>query len=214
MIELYFGGPVWQLCYDPEALSDDDRVRLDLKRAPRAEKDWQVSRSVAAALRRAVNKDRNAPVSLSHSHGHALAGLVSSRAVLGVDLERCRQRDIDALAHWICSPEERFFLDAVPDPAARMQWFYVLWTVKEALVKAAALPFPAGMQQVGLAWGDNAEVTLRAPGGDWQAMAWTLPHDWVAAAAWQVEPGSTTIEAVRWHQLEPAQWLGSWQSGS
>ena len=129
MIDLYFGGPEWQRCYDADDLSDIDRMRSSLKRAPRAEKDWQVSRSVAAGLRRVVNADRNVPVSLSHSHGYALSGLISSGSVLGVDLERCRQRDIDALAHWVCTSEERSVLSSLIDPIVRTQWFYVFWTL-------------------------------------------------------------------------------------
>lgn len=212
MIELYFGGPVWQLCYDPMDLSDVDRARAGGRRAPRAEKDWQVSRAVAAALRRATGADRNQPVGLSHSHGHALAGLGPKSRVPGVDLERCRPRDVDALAYWICSDDERHFLDSITDPATRLEQFYVLWTLKEALVKAATLSFPAGMRQVGLAWHGTAEATVRVVEGSWQAAVWRLPDNWIAAVAWQIDADTVAQERVRWHQPGRPQELGHWRT--
>jgi len=219
MIELCLGTPTWQCRYEPEDLCDADRARLPVARAPRAERDWRVSRAAGSALRRAAGAGRNAPLALSHSNGHALVALAPAGWALGVDLERCRSRDVDALAGWVCTAEERRALMAHADAAARLQYFYVLWTLKESLLKAAGLAFPAGMAQVGLAQAGTPAAVLRAPQGHWQAMAWRLPQDWVAAAAWRPEPGTADahIDADAVHWLQPApplQLLGHWRTPS
>lgn len=214
MVELRFGAGVWQLCYEYEILSDADRARAQLPRAPKAEKDWQVSRAVAAALRCETGNDRNTPVALSHSRGHALAGLAPTAWRLGVDLERCRPRDIDALAQWICTPDEQDFLNAVTDSAARLERFYVLWTLKESTLKAAGLTFPAGMRRVGLAFCGAASATLRVPGEGWRAMVWRLPDNWVAAAVWQADAGAANTDAIQWRQPIRPHLLGCWGSSA
>lgn len=219
MIHIQFGGPAWQRHYDPENLSDTDQVRLSAPRAPRAEKDWQVSRSIAAELRRATGADRHAPLALSHSRGHALAAIAPASVVLAVDLERCRPRDTEAIARWVCTPEERAALLSEIDPARRLEDFYVLWTLKESLLKAARLPFPAGMTQVGLTYTGASAAVLRVPEGQWQARVYRLPEDWVAAVAWQMDLDAreTVTDAVQTdgvHWLQPALpgLLGHWRT--
>lgn len=197
---------MWQTCYDPDSLSDADKQKQILTRAPRAETDWQVSRAVGAALRRAGGAGRNAPLALSHSRGHALAGLATPAWALGVDLERCRPRDIEGLASWVCTPQETAMLRAQPEGARRLERFYLLWTVKEALLKAAGLSFPADMRRVGL----TEESGLLAPQGQWQAMAWRLGRDWIAAVAWNSAPALSGPADVLWHEPAQPYLLGHW----
>lgn len=211
-IFLCFGGPVWLRCYDPEKLSDADQLRAGYARAPRAEQDWRVSRAVAAALREASGGDRNTPLSLSHSRGHAVAALAPAGWPIGVDLERCRPRDVDALAQWVCTAGESQFLASLADPVVKRQQFYMLWTLKESLIKAAGLPFPAGMREVGLDEIGTSAVSLRAPHGQWQAMAWELSPDWVAAAVWHSLPDATHITKVDWIRPTEAKLLAHWRS--
>lgn len=69
-------------------------------------------------------------VSLSHS-GDWLA-LALAEVPVGIDLEvPRRERDWDALARFVCSPEE---LRSLPDgdATARTRLFHALWTLKEA----------------------------------------------------------------------------------
>lgn len=217
MIHIQFGGPAWQRHYDPENLSDTDRARLSIPRAPRAEKDWQVSRAIAAELRHATGADRHAPLALSHSRGHALAAIAPAPVVLAVDLECCRPRDIEAIARWVCTPEERGALLSEIDPARRLEDFYVLWTLKESLLKAAGLPFPAGMKQVGLAYAGTLATVLRVPHGRWEARIYQLPDDWVAAVVWCVDANAaqTTMvetDVVRWLQPGSPHLLGHWRT--
>lgn len=212
IIWLCFGDPVWQKGYDPDTLSDADRQRVGAVRAARAEQDWQVSRAVATWLRGAAGRERNAPVALSHCRGHALAGLAPPDCVLGVDIERCSSRDVDALARWVCSSEEAQFLAALHDRAEKLRQFYVLWTLKESMLKAANLPFPAGMAHIGLDGAGTAHACLRAPEGRWEAMVWQLSQDWLAAAAWQPALAGAETARVRWLPGVEAQLVGHWRS--
>ncbi|THF62760.1 4'-phosphopantetheinyl transferase superfamily protein [Pseudothauera rhizosphaerae] len=190
-----------------------------MPRAARAERDWRVSRALAAWLRRQAGLAADAPVSLSHSRAHALAADAPQGFALGVDVELCRPRDAGALAQWVCTPAERALLDGVADAAARLEYFYVLWTLKEALLKAAGLDFPAGMATVGLrpAGEGCAGTVLRAPPGAWEAAVCGLPDGWIAAVAWRLPPGLPPAEpAARLRWLVPAtgvRMLGAWRAG-
>ena len=202
----------WEALYDPDTLSANDRARAALPRAPRAQRDWRVSRALAAALRCEAGVSADAPVALSHSQGHALAALAPPGWRVAVDLERCRPRDVTALAQWVCSPAEQAALAALPEGVERLEAFYVLWTLKESLLKAAGLPFPAGMAQVGV---DPADDTLRAPGDGWHARVWRLPGDWIAAAVWRPDDdrgaGETGVAlAPCWEPTAHARMLRGW----
>lgn len=207
MIKLRFGGPAWQFHYDRADLCAADRARAGERRAPRAQRDWQVSRAVAAALRRAAGVAPETTLSLSHKQGHALAGLAPAGWTLAVDLERCQPRDTAALAAWVCTDAEQAALAGIAGVEARLEAFYMVWTLKEALLKAAGLPFPAGMRQVGLGLFGGAGIDtaeLRAPGPDWEARAWRLPDGWIAAAAWRAPAAAAEAAAV----------AVQWQSGN
>lgn len=211
-ILIYFGGLVWFDRYDPSQLSDADQFRSEVPRARRAEQDWRVSRAIASELRLKAGVDRNAPIALSHSHGHALVGMVPAGWSLGVDIERCRPRDVQALAQWVCSEEEQRFLAEISDPVVQRQQFYVLWTLKESLVKAASLSFPDGMAKVGLTGVGTSDVSLRMVSAGWRASVWQLDSDWIAAVAWQQNEPEVSEAKVAWLSDNRALLLGNWCS--
>lgn len=212
MFRIKYAEPSWEALYDPDTLSANDRVRAASPRAARAQRDWRVSRALAAVLRREAGVSADASVALSHSQGHALAALTPPGWRVAVDLERCRPRDVTSLMQWVCSSAEQAALAAMPEGAERLEAFYVLWTLKESLLKAAGLPFPAGMAQVGV---DPVADTLRAPGDGWRATVWRLPGDWIAAAVWRPDEQRVTGEpggaiAPCWEPAAYARMLRDW----
>lgn len=124
--------------YRAELLDTPDKKRVAQNPALEERTDWKVSRY--------LKQQAVLPVlSLSHSKGSA-AVLTGGVRYAGVDLEYMRPRDFAALAEWVAAAHEQEYL-------AQRGWlcedFYELWTLKEALLKAAGLAFPADMQRVG-----------------------------------------------------------------
>ena len=192
--------------YDPAALQPGDRERAGNTRGAKAEQDWKVSRALLASLPRDWR-----PGSLSHSRGHALCAASALPMRMGVDLERIAPRDALALGRWVCSETERFALARL-DADSRLDYFYMLWTLKEAFVKAAGLDFPADMQSVGLDGGPQEPLRLRPPAGAWGACVFRLEPGWMAAFAWE---GGADAPQLAWHAgpsaaLPPRRCLGLW----
>ena len=80
-------------------------------------------------------------------HASAVTTGGHAQARIGVDLERIRPRDLAALLPQFAHPDEIAWWHAQSDPAIA---FYRLWTLKEALLKAGGLDFPADLRRVGL----------------------------------------------------------------
>lgn len=148
-VQLWFAGPALQVEYDPQALSAQDRERESARLAGRNAHEWCVSR----ALRRRL-PDSFQSSSLSHSDGHALWGVSAQHSQIGVDLERIRPVDEPALAELVTHEDEMSLLLALQGQA-RTRFFYRLWTLKEALVKAVRGDFPADMLKAGLRYGPS-----------------------------------------------------------
>ena len=140
MATILLAAADWAAHYRAADLDLPDRIRVQRQPALAQRRDWQVSR----ALKHAAAEVR----SLSHSQGAAalLCGIGHDQAA-GIDIEHCRPRDFHGLAGWIMNAEERQWWAACSNPATA---FYALWTLKEALIKAADLDFPADMPRVGL----------------------------------------------------------------
>ncbi|VFR38019.1 4'-phosphopantetheinyl transferase superfamily domain protein [plant metagenome] len=188
-IHLAFGGPDWEARYDVAVLRPADRSRAEQWRSRNALRDWRVSRALLSWTSNDAGLEAAANVCLSHRSGHALVALGPEGIALGVDLEQCLPRDIGAFAQWVCSAHERDALQALNAPE-RLHWFYVLWTLKEAFLKAAGLDFPADMPRVGLQGpGPLADASLAAPPGMWRAQVYQPQEAWVAAVVWRVERG-------------------------
>ncbi|ASK27229.1 4'-phosphopantetheinyl transferase family protein [Neisseria chenwenguii] len=178
----YVGGCGLAVHYHAAMLDAADAARVARSPGLSVREDWQVSR----VLKHRARSDGLEIKSLSHSKGYAAVLASSGNGAAGVDMENCRNRDFQALAAWTASPEERLWL------AARgwlAEDFYALWTLKEALVKACGLDFPAGMGKVGrmFAGGKSAGIRTPAGSGDWHAETRVLAEDFVLTCVWQGE---------------------------
>lgn len=180
--------------YRPEQLSAEDAARAAAIRSAKALRDWKASRALLHDVRSRQPDSRTA--SLSHSHGHAIVATAPPGWKVGADLEAILPRDVQGLAQWVCSPDERELLARLPDDA-RLFRFYQLWTLKEAFIKAAGLDFPADMASVGLGPTPSGWA-LRPPSGRWGACSYRLGAGWMASVVWQAPEGSIcrTVEPV------------------
>ena len=136
-------------------------------------------------------------VSLSHSGGWLALALAD--APVGIDIELPqRERDWEALARFVFSPEERQRLRDAED-AARANVFHTLWTLKEARGKrggeglqpraartVTAQPAdPAGAEALGWTFGGGALALAMTPGTRLEGAddALGMPTRWRYASA-------------------------------
>lgn len=180
--------------YHVKDLTPEDAQRAPGRTRGKAKEDWQVSRALLHAVRQAPPVP--GVMSLSHSHGHALCAKAPLGWSLGVDLERMRPRDFSSLGGWICSAQEASALSALTGQE-QAEWFYLLWTLKEAFIKAAGLNFPADMASVGLTRDAQGRWRLRAPSGEWRASSWRVGSEWMASAVWSQAGGDATCPQWR-----------------
>ena len=172
-IDLLLADAVCAQHYQAALLDSADRKRVNAAPSLAMRADWQVSRF--------LKQQTKAPVlSLSHSHGAALLAAGAYPLPLGVDIEWLRPRDFSALAALSCSPDERQWLAARGWRAAD---YYRLWCIKEALIKAAGLDFPADLPHAGVhRQGGHAKLHIGGRGG-WQGFA-GLCGGWALACVW------------------------------
>ena len=135
-----------------------------------------------------------APVSFNVSHGgrHGLIALAAAGR-LGVDVEeRDARRDLDGIAQTVFTPAEQAEL-AQASGAQKVQLFFHLWTMKEALIKALGTGFslPPSRFEIppALRRGERAGV-FRFPQDP--ATAWWLERldtdGFAAAVAYELAP--------------------------
>ena len=111
-------------------------------------------------------------LSCNLSHTSGLVGCVVTRGrACGLDIETVRPMDdMDGVADIVCSPAERALLDGLPS-AERARYFFTLWTLKEAYVKATGEGIGIDLTRVAFTL-DTGAVACRlgnAPAGaDWQ----------------------------------------------
>ncbi|HEX7111331.1 MAG TPA: 4'-phosphopantetheinyl transferase superfamily protein, partial [Mizugakiibacter sp.] len=134
-------------------------------------------------------------LSFSWSHGGAYAlAAVGCGVDLGVDLEQVRPRPRALeLAERYFAAEEATALHALPDDAARTQAFFVLWTAKEAVLKALGRGLAFGPARVAFALQAGRARPLAfageaAPAGAWQLHALAPAGGYVGAVAWRGGP--------------------------
>lgn len=130
-------------------------------------------------------------------HASAVTTGGHAQARIGVDLERIRPRDLAALLPQFAHPDEIAWWHAQSDPAIA---FYRLWTLKEALLKAGGLDFPADLRRVGLMCDAQAGTTqglsLRSPAGHgWHGLSAVLDGQWLLACVW---PADTSRPELLW----------------
>ncbi len=113
--------------------------------------------------------DESFGFSVSHSWGMVLAAV--SDGNVGADIERC-DRCSDRLIQKCCTPEEREYLEAVPDKGRE---FMRLWTRKEALSKLDGRGIAMGFGSV-CVLSDERIFTAERDGFFLSAAADTVPE--------------------------------------
>lgn len=203
----------WGCDLDEAWLSADERARAERFVFPEDRELWRrgrawVRRTVAAYLGRepgSLEWDidsrgrpsvRGAPpgfdVNWSHSGGWlALACTTGTHATrVGIDLEIHRlDWPVRETAPLVCTPEEAALLLSLPDPVLQAQWFFQLWTAKEALMKATGLGVALEPLTIAVAWsGEKALPCGYRSHPGWQLAPQenaTASPPWTLAVAWR-----------------------------
>ena len=163
--------------YQNGLLDEADRSRVAASPDLEGRADWRTSRFLKAEV---LPPSR----SLSHSRGYA-AVLSGDADFCGVDVEFLRPRDFRGLAGWVCSREECVFLAG---GGWQAEEFYRLWCVKEALLKAAGLEFPADMAKAGFVFDGGRVCGLRAGEDEaWHGVGALLDGRLALACVWKGE---------------------------
>jgi 4'-phosphopantetheinyl transferase len=140
-----------------------------------------------------------APTSLSIAHGGDLVAVaLAGHGALGIDVEsRSQAIDLDGVLPIVCSAAEQDAIGSLP-PAARLQRFLLLWTLKEAFLKATGAGLGGAMERVVFDLVDETRpVLVAAPGDDgdapslaaWRFMLAPDLHDHVLALAFRPDEG-------------------------
>ena len=183
VIRLYSASPDCAAGYRAELLDGADRAHLSRHPARAGQTGWRVSRFLkqqAAADGLSGSPDFSG--SLSHSGGHAVLAVPSAGFAVGADLERIRPRCFDAWPDWVLHEDEARWLQSHAEPAD----YYALWTLKEALLKAAGLGL-ADLPLVGLRRGGGEGWRLCAGGRLWRGAVFLPDGEWACAAVWPQE---------------------------
>ncbi|TVP52730.1 MAG: 4'-phosphopantetheinyl transferase superfamily protein [Halomonadaceae bacterium] len=130
---------------------------------------------------------------MAHSDGLAVCGLY--QRPLGLDLEpRNRILHWQALAERWFTPREQACLAALP-PATGKDRFLLLWTLKEAWLKATHQGIANNLQQLQLTQGaadpSRWQLSLPANNSGWQAGVLVVSGYWLSLL-WQPEEPSAT----------------------
>ncbi len=126
---------------------------------------------------------------LSHS-GHWALLAVANQMELGVDIEQIKDsRDLLGIAENYYHPDEFAQLQQRPGDE-QTPYFYQLWTLKEALLKALGLGISAGLENLNFSLGSTISVELspvlrqQSVTDKWQFHQWQLSDgDYCALAA-------------------------------
>lgn len=83
-----------------------------------------------------INNCKKYSVSISHSQDMVAIAIDERDILIGVDIERIKQRNVEALSKEFCTNDEYLVLKSNENA---LNNFYKIWTVKEALTKATGL---------------------------------------------------------------------------
>ncbi|KRR27571.1 hypothetical protein CQ13_04060 [Bradyrhizobium retamae] len=112
-------------------------------------------------------------IDFSLSHARGAVAVAVARMPIGVDIEPLREvADMDSVAEIVLAAEEREVLRNAP-AALRSQLFLRYWTLKEALLKAAALGFTIAPNTVIIDAGPSP-AALSVPAALGSAAQWRL----------------------------------------
>ena len=115
-----------------------------------------------------VRPEPGAPVSRTHSHGHAGIAVGPAGGRVGIDLEREVDRDFVRLAEFAFSPEESSRLRELPEEQRKCR-FYCLWTLKEAFAKALDIDLATALAECRFAPTHDGFVATVPTGARWSA---------------------------------------------
>ncbi|HTF96112.1 MAG TPA: 4'-phosphopantetheinyl transferase superfamily protein [Cellvibrio sp.] len=137
---------------------------------------------------------------LSHS-GNWVVLALAREVELGVDIEQIKKgRDLLSIAESYYHPDEFAQLQQFTDPAAKIDFFYQLWTLKEALLKALGVGISAGLEKAHFRIEHNAVTANIAPeldtGNTWQFGQWRLSDNFHCALA------TSGTEVLQTHWLD------------
>ena len=149
-------------------------------------------------------------LSLSHSGGHSAAAASRVAVRVGVDVECERPRDLARIGRFAFAARESAQLEALAAADARVERFYILWTLKEAFAKALSLPLLASLRQ----------CTFSEDGGAWRgsvptANAWlaqtfrpspTLVLSVVALLPEHISPENFSLSTHEWPTPAASPW--------
>ena len=138
---------------------------------------------------------------VSHSGGHGLIA-IAAHNWLGVDAEeRVANRDLEGIGSLVYGPVERRLLAAVTN-REKVQLFYRLWSLKEALIKALGAGFslnPSGFEVPPPMLQGERAGSFRfpdAPSGEWRLLDLGEPR-FAAALAYKLSPSDPATAAGR-----------------
>ncbi len=115
----------------------------------------------------------------SHS-GEVLLVALGEGVRLGVDLELLRPRPrLLEIVRRFFHPQEAAWLERL-DEADREHWFFRVWCVKEAILKAHGQGISFGLHRLQLAPGPMAPCTCAGATRNWARPRWHL-HEWQAS---------------------------------
>lgn len=113
------------------------------------------------------------PLHFNVSHSHELAIFAVSERRIGIDVEHvCSRNSYAGIARRYFSPEEQSLLSSVP-PEERQRWFFRIWTLKEAYLKATGEGL-AGLERVETAWDDQHIPRFHRKERPEEAKRWTI----------------------------------------
>ncbi|WP_176721840.1 4'-phosphopantetheinyl transferase superfamily protein [Bradyrhizobium sp. LMTR 3] len=112
-------------------------------------------------------------IDFSLSHARGTVAVAAARMPIGIDIEPLREiADMDSVAEIVLAAEEREVLRNAP-AALRSRLFLRYWTLKEAVLKAAALGFTIAPNTVTVDAGPSPAV-LSVPAALGSAEEWRL----------------------------------------
>lgn len=154
-------------------------------------------------LQQSANSADTLRFNLSHTRG-LLALAVTTRDDIGVDVESTdRPADCLALAARYFAAEEVALLESV-EPARQREWFFRLWTLKEAYVKARGLGLKLGLDSFAFCFDQEGTAQLALPVdqvGRWTLLQYTHAGHFHIAVACNVAADSKPQADLHWLQL-------------
>lgn len=195
IINLLLADPSCGQHHQPAFLDAADTQRCQQHPQLARHIDWQSSRFLKLQFRQRVCLDT--PYTLSHSYGYSALAYTNTPTPLGIDVEYLKKRDMHTLSHYCFRKDEIHWWQQQNDPIFA---FYHLWTLKEALLKAANLDFPADMQHVG--WFEHPHLDWQ-PGiiqsGQvtyWHGLTFAPCTQLILSCVW---PADFTPHSISWH---------------